>query len=99
MRNQLLLLIASLLLLATNSFAQQTITGKITDNNGLPLAGVSIKVKGSSRGAVTNSSGEFSIEASPDDILDITIIGYKQQSIKAGPGTPLAIRLESPARG
>ena len=94
MRNQFLL-IAAFLLFTITSFAQQVITGKITDTNGSPLAGVSVKVKGTNRGSATNNAGEFSIQASPDDELEITIVGYKKQSIKVGGGSSLAISLES----
>ncbi|MGZ8541832.1 MAG: TonB-dependent receptor [Chitinophagaceae bacterium] len=93
MRDQLLL-IAALLLFTISSFAQQTITGKITDNNGSALSGVSVKVKGSSRGTLTNNSGDFSIQAASSDELEITIIGYKKQSVRVGTGSTLAISLD-----
>ena len=95
MRNQFLLLITGLFFLTLTSFAQQTITGKITDNNGAPLAGVSVKVKGSARGVVTNSAGTFSIQATATDVLEITYIGYKKQSVSVGSSTALDIKLES----
>lgn len=94
MRN-LLLLIAVSLLFATSIFAQQTVTGKITDNNGAPLSGASVKVKGTTRGTQTNAAGEFSIQASSGDELEITTVGYKKQSVKVGGGSSLSISLES----
>ena len=94
MRNQILL-IAAFLLFTLTSLAQQTITGKVTDNNGSPLAGASVKVKGTSRGTLTNNTGDFSIQASAADDLEITIIGYKKQSVKVGTNSALAISLES----
>jgi len=94
MRNQFLLIV-TLLFFSFSTFAQQTITGKITDNTGTPLPGVSVKVKGTTRGSVTNSAGEFSIQASPNEVIEITVIGYKKQSITVGSGTALDIKLES----
>lgn len=94
MRNPLLL-IAVLLLFATSTFAQQTVTGKITDNNGVPLSGASVKVKGTTRGTQTNAAGDFSIQASSADELEITIVGYKKRSVKVGSSTSLAVSLES----
>src|SRR3982751_6514907 len=94
MRNQFLL-ITAFLFLSFISFAQQTITGKITDNNTNPLAGASVKVKGSGRGVTTNSAGEFSIQANATDVLEITIIGYKKQSVNVSGQSALAITLES----
>jgi iron complex outermembrane recepter protein len=95
MKNQFLVLITGLLFLTFSTFAQQNITGKITDNNDAPLSGVSVKVKGTSRGAVTNSAGEFSIQAGSNDVLEISIIGYKKQSVTIGGSSALAIKLES----
>jgi len=94
MRNQILLLTA-LLFFTVTSFAQPTITGKITDNNGAPLSGVSVNLKGTSRGTTTNSSGEFSISANAADELEITIVGFKKQTVKVGTSSSLAISLES----
>ncbi|MGC4036730.1 MAG: TonB-dependent receptor [Chitinophagaceae bacterium] len=94
MRNQFLL-ITTFLLFSLFAFAQQTITGKITDNNATPLAGVSVKLKGTSRGVTTNSAGEFSIQAKQGDVLEITIIGYKKQSVTVGDQSALTIALQS----
>lgn len=94
MRDQFLL-IGAFLLCTITCFAQQTVTGKITDSNGSPLADVSVKVKGTSRGTLTNNSGDFSIQASSADELEITIIGYKKKSVKVGTSSALAISLES----
>ncbi|MES1226566.1 MAG: carboxypeptidase-like regulatory domain-containing protein, partial [Bacteroidota bacterium] len=94
MRNQFLL-IAGLLFFSLITFAQQTITGKITDKNAAPLAGASVKVKGTSRGVTTNSAGEFNIQANSNDVLEITIIGYKKQSISIAGQSALTIALES----
>src|SRR5687768_13988758 len=94
MRDQFLL-IGAFLLCTITCFAQQTVTGKITDSNGSPLADVSVKVKGTSRGTLTNNSGDFSIQASAPDELEITIVGYKKQTVKIGTSTTLSISLES----
>jgi len=94
MRNQLLLL-TGLTLLTISAIAQQTITGKVTDSKGSSLPGVSVKVKGTNRGTQTNSAGDFSIQASSNEELEITIIGYKSQSLLVGTNTFLAISLES----
>ncbi|MGK2863601.1 MAG: TonB-dependent receptor plug domain-containing protein, partial [Chitinophagaceae bacterium] len=89
------LLIAAILLLAISGYSQQTVAGKITDNNGAPLADVSIKVKGTNRGVQTNSTGDFSIQAGSGDELEISIIGYKSQTVKVGSASSLSISLDS----
>ncbi len=94
MKNQLLL-IATLFFLTISAVAQQTITGKVTDSKGIPLSGVSVKVKGTSRGTATNDVGNFSIQAAPNEDLEISIVGYKTQTVKVGTNTPLSVSLES----
>ncbi len=93
MKNQFLL-ITAMLLYTYSGYSQQTIAGKITDNNGSPLSGVSVNVKGSNRGTQTNSSGEFTIQAGSEDDLEITIIGFKNQIVKVGSSSSLSITLE-----
>jgi len=90
-----LLLTAALFFLSIPVVAQQNITGKVTDSKGIPLPGVSVKVKGTSRGTSTNDVGNFSIQAAPNDQLEISIVGYKSQTISVGTNTPLNINLES----
>ncbi|MDB5060178.1 MAG: TonB-dependent outer rane receptor, partial [Mucilaginibacter sp.] len=50
---------------ALNCYAQDhTIRGKVTDENGGAMPGVSVTLKGTQRGSVTNPNGNFSIDAS-----------------------------------
>ncbi|HEV8282987.1 MAG TPA: TonB-dependent receptor [Chitinophagaceae bacterium] len=72
---------------------QKNITGKITDENGVPLAGVSIHVKGTFRGTVTNDKGEFTINIDDNEILVFSYIGYDAQEIKVGNNTSINISL------
>lgn len=65
-------------------YVPKVITGKVTSETGDPLAGVSVLVKGTSRGTTTNSNGVFSISADPGETLEFSIIGYKLNSIKIG---------------
>src|SRR5690606_1209377 len=53
------------------------IAGTVRDSMGEPLVGVSIKVKGTSVGTVTNMSGNYVIDASTDAILVFTYVGFK----------------------
>lgn len=82
MRKHLFLFI-SFLLFGTMAFAQRVITGKVTDSNGLPLAGVSIKSKKTGKGTVTANDGTFRMQAAADDELEITIVGYTTQTVSA----------------
>ena len=61
-----------------------TITGTVIDGSGEPLIGVSILVKGTSNGTVTDLDGNFSVEASEGDILVFSYTGFSPQEIAVG---------------
>ena len=62
--------------------AQQTLKGSIVSkNDGLPLSGVSIIVKGTNKGIVSDNDGNFSFNVSPDDTLVISYLGFLPQEI------------------
>jgi len=73
------------------------ISGKVVsveDNELLP--GVSILVKGTSRGTVTNMDGEFSVQAASGDVLTVSFIGFTTQEVNVNGGqTTYEILLES----
>lgn len=58
------------------------ITGVVKDNNGEPLPGVNIVIKGTTNGVITDMDGRFRISAHQGAILVITYIGYVKQEIK-----------------
>ncbi|MGJ1195288.1 SusC/RagA family TonB-linked outer membrane protein [Sphingobacterium spiritivorum] len=64
-------------------FAQQTVTGKVTDATG-SIPGVNIAVKGTSRGTQTAADGSYSIQASDGETLRFSIVGYISQEIPVG---------------
>ncbi|MCG8310778.1 MAG: TonB-dependent receptor [Cytophagales bacterium] len=74
------------LLIASTGWAQSgTITGKVTsleNSDGLP--GVSILVKGTSTGVITDINGDYSIEASSSDILVFSYVGYVTEEVEIG---------------
>ena len=70
-------------------------TGKVLDENNKPLVGVSIKVKGTDRGVVTNSSGSFSVRASKGETIEITHVGYEPKKVVVGESTSLDIILKT----
>ncbi|MDY7394336.1 SusC/RagA family TonB-linked outer membrane protein [Aureibaculum sp. 2210JD6-5] len=55
--------------------SQQTITGKVTDENGDPLPGVTVLVKDSNQGTSTDFNGNYSIRASTEDVLVFRFVG------------------------
>ncbi|MEX6690598.1 TonB-dependent receptor [Danxiaibacter flavus] len=77
--------------------ADKTITGKITDEKGAPLANVSVMVKGTTRGVTTNEAGEFSITADEKAVLVINYIGFKGQEVSVANKSSVSIQLASDA--
>lgn len=74
-------------------YAQQKVTGKITDENAAPLNGVSVVVKGSSTGTTSDEDGNFTISVpSSSSVLVVSYQGYLQREITAGT-TALNIQL------
>ncbi|MCL8008018.1 SusC/RagA family TonB-linked outer membrane protein [Gelidibacter japonicus] len=60
-------------------FAQTiTVTGVVTDANNVPMPGVNILVKGTTKGATTNFDGDYTIIASSGDVLIFSYVGFKK---------------------
>nr|WP_298671878.1 TonB-dependent receptor [uncultured Prevotella sp.] len=61
----------------------QEVTGKVLDEKGDPIVGATVRVKGSSEGAITDLDGNFSIDAPAGSTLEISYIGYVSKEIKS----------------
>jgi len=71
-----------LLLLSISALAQQlSVTGKVTDSKGEPLSGVTITVKGTTKGVNSGSNGNYSINVNSNETLVYTSVGYERQEI------------------
>ena len=79
--------------LASISATAQQVSGKITDETGEALIGVSVMVQGTSVGTVTDLDGNFSIDAAADNVLEVSYIGYKTQTIPVNGQTNLNVNL------
>lgn len=73
---------------------QKKINGVVVDNNGEPIIGANIKIKGASIGTVTDVDGKFSLSATGDAILQISYIGYVDREVKVGNQSDLRIVLQ-----
>lgn len=84
-----------LLLMSFDALAQKKlVTGKIADATGSPLPGVNLLLKGTTVGTTSDVNGEFSLEASPEDVLVASFIGYSSKEIAIGNQTQINITLE-----
>lgn len=100
MKQKLLLIFMVTVMSYFNAIAQnRTITGKVVDaDDGLPLPGVSIKLKGTTQVTQTTGQGTFSISVPQNaEALVLSYVGYTEQEVKIT-GQTLTIRLVSSAK-
>ncbi|WP_189319370.1 SusC/RagA family TonB-linked outer membrane protein [Leeuwenhoekiella nanhaiensis] len=76
------------------SAQEKQITGVVTDMNSTPLPGVSVLVKGTTTGTVTGFDGDYSITATPQDILVFSYVGFNEQEITVGTKTTINVSLQ-----
>ena len=74
--------------------ATHTVSGIVKDENGLPIIGATVKVRGAQMGVVTDMDGKFSLKTSVGSVLTVSYIGYKTQDVKVQEGGSLNIKLE-----
>lgn len=76
----------------------RTVSGKVSDTGGSPLPGVSVTVKGTTQGSITDSDGKFSIQSAKSNaVLVFSYIGYKAIEVNVGGKTTLNVSLEEDA--
>lgn len=77
-------------------FAQQTsVSGKVTDQNGVPLIGVTVLAKGTNNGVSTDADGFYRLSGvSPKDILVFSSVGMISVETVVGARTTLDVKLK-----
>src|SRR5690606_22215175 len=81
----------------TTAVELREVRGVVTGNKGEPLAGVSVMIKGTSRGTTTDSNGEFVIDAEEDDLLEFSIVGYASVTRAIGSAARITVRMDTNA--
>lgn len=94
MRKLTLLLLGISFLFARQSLAQNTVTGQVTDANGLPVAGASIKVKNAKAGTTAGTDGSFKINAASNAILVISGVGFETTEVPVGGLSVVSVSLK-----
>jgi TonB-linked SusC/RagA family outer membrane protein len=79
-------LVGLMLLLGSQSAWAQRITGTVADEEGQAIPGVSVLVKGTARGTITDLDGKFELAAGKGESLVISLVGYEQQTIAVTEG-------------
>lgn len=87
-------LVLTIFTMSTSFGQSRRITGKVTDNAG-PIAGASIKVKGSTEGAMTNAAGSYSINVANNAVLTVSFIGYVTQEVNVNGRANINVVLET----
>ena len=72
---------------------KRKVTGTVSDANGEPIIGATIKEKGTANGTASDLDAKFSLEVSPGAVLEISYIGYQTQEVKVGDRTSLSVTL------
>ncbi len=96
MRKALRLKIGVLLMLFTSmAWAQtRTVSGKVTSaEDGTPMPGVNVVVKGTTNGTATDADGKFSLSVENEAVLVFTFIGYKTTESPVGDRTVVDVQL------
>ena len=94
-RISLLFLFLGALLTSGSAFAQdKTVTGTVTDEGGSGLPGVSVVVKGTTRGTTTDVNGKYSISASRNAVLAFSFVGFLAKEATVGNQSAINVSLE-----
>ncbi|MEN9609496.1 MAG: hypothetical protein RLZZ628_310 [Bacteroidota bacterium] len=76
----------------------QTIVGKVKDKNGEAIIGLSVSIKGTTRGTLTDAEGNFTLDAQVGDVLLFSFVGYKSQEVTVTASTSnLEVTMEESA--
>ncbi|MBN1133134.1 MAG: TonB-dependent receptor [Bacteroidales bacterium] len=78
----------------------RTITGKVTDTNGEPVAGVTVAVRGTSRGTITDENGNYSLQnVTSGDVLVFSFVGMKTAEVAVNDRSVIDFVMEESAIG
>ena len=79
--------LAVFLFVCTCAFAQNTVTGTVKDQSGMPLVGVNVVEKGTTNGNITDVNGKYSVNVERGKTLVFSYIGFISQEIKVNSNT------------
>ncbi|MCK5638124.1 MAG: TonB-dependent receptor plug domain-containing protein, partial [Flavobacteriaceae bacterium] len=81
MRKKIIFSFLVLMLSYANTYAQETVKGKVTDSKGDALPGVNIQVKGTNQGTASDFDGIYEIKAKSGDVLSFTFLGFSTKEM------------------
>ncbi len=83
-RRSLFLMMCAMLCSISILAQERTISGTIADDDGVALVGVSVVVKGTTSGAITDVAGQFNLKVDPGAVLTVSYVGFSSQEITVG---------------
>jgi TonB-dependent starch-binding outer membrane protein SusC len=81
------------LIVFCSAFADAQVKGKVTDQEGLALAGVSVSIKGTTKGSQTDAMGNYKIEAPANSTLVFSFVGFATKEVRASGTQDLDVML------
>ena len=101
MRAHRLFLCLFFVFVTVGAWAQQrTVTGTVTNQRGQPLPGVTVVLKGTTDGTVTDVDGNYSLAGIPPDAtLEFSFVGMSTQNVDVGTQTNVDVKMSEDAIG
>ncbi len=94
MNKRILIAVMGLFLVSARAFAQQkTVTGRVTSEQGTPLPGISVIVKGTNVGTSSSTDGNYSIRAAVGQVLQFRSIGTAPEERTVGDASVINVQL------
>ena len=94
LRKWWLLCIGLGILLAQPTLAQdRQVSGKVSAEDGSPIPGANVRIKGTTKGTTTDAAGQFKVSVSDASVLQISSVGFNQQEVKVGSQTSISVTL------
>jgi hypothetical protein len=94
------LLFAIIMAFSVGTYAQQKqITGKVSDESGAPVPGVTIAVKGTTMGTITDMDGSYTMSVPANAVLIFSYIGMKPQEVVVGAQSNINVSMQADVIG
>lgn len=92
--------VTALLMMVSVAVSAQNLTtvkGTVTDAEGQPVIGATVKVQGSTQAVITDIDGNYTLQCAPGSTLQFSYVGSRTQTIKLGNRTSLNVKLQDDA--
>src|SRR5689334_16570976 len=90
----LLFLVFTAFTMLVNAQERKTVTGTVQDSSGRGIPDVSVRVKNTKAGAVTDALGNFRVPANANDVLVISSLGYATKEVPVGTNANIVVSLQ-----